>query len=338
MSNDGQNNAGVPPPGQHHRRRDSITPGIHPATSFLNRRNSLAIGIPPQILTGPLMIGESPHHRRGFSVSASFGLATSPNNNSAFDFHRSSTSTSGDSAIEDDDGNPPPPLTPFSRHASMQVRGFGGSICGSPNSGNDPVSFHPLSSSYNGPVVGSGNRARRTALVDGGSRPSARRHSSSVAAGAGGDLQTRRDSTLMGTSGFLNFDGPPDSGPPPPSTAGGTARRGRYSNCGVGSIELFSIKACSNAFANNKDQGTDDWGAHLRARAQSFVNGTRPSFGTSPPQDAPAPAPAPVRPPPASKEAALTRPPVQPLPPKTASRSKPDSYQERILKGDFYMD
>jgi hypothetical protein len=34
----------------------------------------------------------------------------------------------------------------------------------------------------------------------------------------------------------------------------------------------------------------------------------------------------------------MPAPPTQPAQPKPEQRRKPDAYQERILKGDFYMD
>ncbi|KAE8446892.1 hypothetical protein EG329_011523 [Mollisiaceae sp. DMI_Dod_QoI] len=82
-------------------------------------------------------------------------------------------------------------------------------------------------------------------------------------------------------------------------------------------------------------EGGFNWSEQLRSRAESSVSHReRPSFSTSPakmptheraksvtempapPTAVPAPAPAPARP----------------------ERKKPDAFQERILKGDFYMD
>jgi len=82
-------------------------------------------------------------------------------------------------------------------------------------------------------------------------------------------------------------------------------------------------------------EGGFNWSEQLRSRAESSVSHSqRPSFSTSPvkmpmheraksitempapPTAVPAPAPAPARP----------------------ERKKPDAFQERILKGDFYMD
>lgn len=90
------------------------------------------------------------------------------------------------------------------------------------------------------------------------------------------------------------------------------------------------------------DQGQFAWSEQLRSRAESSVSGPRPSFsfangfGNSPPRgnsmqatDRPKAA------------AEMPAPPAQSLPaqkPKQAERRKPDAFQERILKGDFYMD
>lgn len=83
------------------------------------------------------------------------------------------------------------------------------------------------------------------------------------------------------------------------------------------------------------DQGFN-WSEQLRSRAESSVSGMRPTFGaaSSPPRsgngthdraksvsDMPAP----------PQQAAA-------LKPKQSERPKPDHMQERILKGDFYMD
>ncbi|CZR51149.1 uncharacterized protein PAC_01024 [Phialocephala subalpina] len=94
--------------------------------------------------------------------------------------------------------------------------------------------------------------------------------------------------------------------------------------------------ASDNPFSARPGEGGGfNWSEQLRTRAESSVSQSqRPSFSTSPaktpiheraksisempapPTAVPAPAPAPVRP----------------------ERKKPDAFQERILKGDFYMD
>ncbi|KAI9903030.1 hypothetical protein N3K66_002382 [Trichothecium roseum] len=87
------------------------------------------------------------------------------------------------------------------------------------------------------------------------------------------------------------------------------------------------------------DQQGFNWSEQLRSRAESSVSGARPSFSlasTSPPRqpvghdrtksvsDMPAPP---------AQAAAVKSP-----PPARQERPKPDAFQERILKGDFYMD
>lgn len=87
-------------------------------------------------------------------------------------------------------------------------------------------------------------------------------------------------------------------------------------------------------FPSRTGEGGFNWSEQLRSRAESAVSQTqRPNFSSNgmkaaserakgiaempaPPVQAPAPAPAPVR----------------------QQRPKPDAFQERILKGDFYMD
>ncbi|KLU85075.1 hypothetical protein MAPG_04107 [Magnaporthiopsis poae ATCC 64411] len=85
-----------------------------------------------------------------------------------------------------------------------------------------------------------------------------------------------------------------------------------------------------------------NWSEQLRSRAESTVAaGTRPSFsfgstGTSPPR-AGASAFAASHHDRAKSVSDLPAPPAQ-APPARAERPKPDAFQERILKGDFYMD
>ncbi|KAL2757384.1 hypothetical protein ACRALDRAFT_2079759, partial [Sodiomyces alcalophilus JCM 7366] len=97
------------------------------------------------------------------------------------------------------------------------------------------------------------------------------------------------------------------------------------------------------------DQGFN-WSEQLRSRAESSVQGPRPSFtfgstmSTSPPRGngQPANAAAAARRDRAKSVAEMPAPPTQassvsPRPPEP-ERRKPDAFQERILKGDFYMD
>jgi len=92
------------------------------------------------------------------------------------------------------------------------------------------------------------------------------------------------------------------------------------------------------------DQGFN-WSDQLRSRAESTVAGSRPSFSFasglngSPPR--PSNVPAAPQPPAAHHERArsvsdMPAPPAQT--PRARVPQKPDAFQERILKGDFYMD
>ncbi|KAL2261169.1 hypothetical protein VTK26DRAFT_4622 [Humicola hyalothermophila] len=91
------------------------------------------------------------------------------------------------------------------------------------------------------------------------------------------------------------------------------------------------------------DQGFN-WSDQLRSRAESTVTGARPSFSfgssgmsASPPRAAPPQQTAPVSPrhDRARSVSDMPAPPAQPPRPRP---QKPDHFQERILKGDFYMD
>lgn len=106
---------------------------------------------------------------------------------------------------------------------------------------------------------------------------------------------------------------------------------------------LGTVALAQQKMANTvTDQGQFAWSEQLRSRAESSVSGPRPSFsfangfgnspprgGNGPPQDR------------AKSVAEMPAPPAQsppPAKPKQPERRKPDAFQERILKGDFYMD
>jgi hypothetical protein len=84
--------------------------------------------------------------------------------------------------------------------------------------------------------------------------------------------------------------------------------------------------------------GGFNWSEQLRSRAESSVSQTqRPSFSTSPTLGKSFPTPMHER---AKSISEMPSPPsVVPVPaPVRPERKKPDAFQERILKGDFYMD
>jgi hypothetical protein len=106
----------------------------------------------------------------------------------------------------------------------------------------------------------------------------------------------------------------------------------------------FGAQAIRGARSGNSP-GTNDpgfnWSEQLRSRAESTVSsGPRPSFSfgsglsASPPRAGPPPAPTSPRHDRAKSVSDMPAPPAQPPRP----RAKPDPFQERILKGDFYMD
>ncbi|KAH6608782.1 hypothetical protein Trco_002128 [Trichoderma cornu-damae] len=98
-------------------------------------------------------------------------------------------------------------------------------------------------------------------------------------------------------------------------------------------------RVSSDNLPSRADQLGFNWSEQLRSRAESSVTGARPSFsfhGTgshSPPRALPNHD--------RSKSISdMPQPPAQAsaVKPKQQERPKPDAFQERILKGDFYMD
>ncbi|KAK4128960.1 hypothetical protein N657DRAFT_668088 [Parathielavia appendiculata] len=130
--------------------------------------------------------------------------------------------------------------------------------------------------------------------------------------------------------------------PPLPSASVGSYTWGKIaSQASTANQSRIPSDLCSPSA--RPDQGFN-WSEQLRSRAESTVAaGPRPSFslasglGGSPPRAA-APAPAPVSPrhDRAKSFSDMPAPPAQP--PKPRAPQKPDPFQERILKGDFYMD
>lgn len=96
-----------------------------------------------------------------------------------------------------------------------------------------------------------------------------------------------------------------------------------------------TTRAPSDNYSPRPDQQGFNWSEQLRSRAESSVTGARPSFSLasgSPPRansihDR------------AKSVSEMPQPPVQAAAVKPRQeRPKPDAFQERILKGDFYMD
>ncbi|KAK1829815.1 hypothetical protein QBC39DRAFT_121019 [Podospora conica] len=97
--------------------------------------------------------------------------------------------------------------------------------------------------------------------------------------------------------------------------------------------------------ARSPDQGFN-WSDQLRSRAESTVAGSRPSFSFASGLNGSPPRPGNIAPPqhqtPAAHHERAKSVSDMPAPPAQAPRArvpqKPDAFQERILKGDFYMD
>ncbi|GAW14715.1 hypothetical protein ANO14919_041180 [Xylariales sp. No.14919] len=103
----------------------------------------------------------------------------------------------------------------------------------------------------------------------------------------------------------------------------------------------FGAQAMRNMRTGQTSPGSDNgynWTEQLRFRAESSVTGQRPAFGSvAAPGSPPRAAPHHDR---AKSVSDMPAPPRQPevMKPRQPERPKPDHMQERILKGDFYMD
>ncbi|KAI1173623.1 hypothetical protein F4777DRAFT_429728 [Nemania sp. FL0916] len=120
--------------------------------------------------------------------------------------------------------------------------------------------------------------------------------------------------------------------PRQPSSAA-TARRMSTSQAS----NTLSTRTPSDMLPARSDNGYN-WTEQLRFRAESSIAGQRPVFGSvAAPSSPPRPAPHHDR---AKSVSDMPAPPRQPevIKPRQPERPKPDHMQERILKGDFYMD
>ncbi|KAK5990924.1 hypothetical protein PT974_09199 [Cladobotryum mycophilum] len=250
--------------------------------------------------------GNEPQRRR-LSITTVGLSGTSPTNTASF-IRRGSMSTNSDSidenAIEDEDGpfggSKTAPTTPFVRHTSFSGPPMRGFRQGaSPGNGNAPNS--PQSSKL-GPHY-NGPKGQRYPT-----------QSQSISQSPGTTISAayttarRRASLAHPTSSF--------------SQASNT----KYP------------RASSDNHPSRADQYGFNWSEQLRSRAESSVTGARPSFsfpsGTgsnSPPRTGIHDR--------ARSVSEMPQPPVQAVAVKPKQeRPKPDAFQERILKGDFYMD
>ncbi|KAI1737832.1 hypothetical protein F4680DRAFT_199727 [Xylaria scruposa] len=145
----------------------------------------------------------------------------------------------------------------------------------------------------------------------------------------------------------------PGSGRPTQQARRTSAVAPRQQSFGASSISAAAARRMSTSQASNalsartpsdmhsarSDNGYN-WTEQLRFRAESSVTGQRPTFGS---MSAAAPGSPPRNTPHhdrAKSVSDMPEPPRQPevMKPRHPERPKPDHMQERILKGDFYMD
>lgn len=298
-----------PPPADMHRnRRGSVTSAAF--TNLFQRSNSTATGTPvfPSAITTAAL---NEQRRRLSLTTTSLGLSgTSPTSNASFARRASLSTNNSDSldenAIEEEDYPSAArgvPASPFHRRmslgASTAMRRPGGN---SPGTSNGMPTTH-----FPGVPVSPFMQHRDIDAVP--------PNSSDTAA-----------ATMPGTSWK-----PPSS----PTTQTKPADE---------SDTTHPRPVSDLASATQKDQGFN-WSEQLRSRAESTVaSGQRPSFSLasgmngSPPRTA---AVAPGTHDRARSVSEMPAPPAhtpKPRSPPRDNRLKPDPFQERILKGDFYMD
>ena len=182
---------------------------------------------------------------------------------------------------------------------------------------------------------------------EGGRAPPSAPFNRRMSFGATQAMRSARGATSPGTAGtqpppnrrsIVARGSPPT--PPPPAAGPGNYTWGKItSQASAANQSRTGSDLCSTPARS--DQGFN-WSDQLRSRAESTVaGGSRPSFSfasglsASPPRPGPA-APASPRHDRARSVSDMPAPPAQA--PKPRAPQKPDHFQERILKGDFYMD
>lgn len=291
-------------------RRGSITQTA--LSNLFQRGNSMSGGPPP---TG---LNES--QRRRLSVSTLGLSGGSANQPPSFNVRRSSMSTNSnnsdsidESAIEDDEGNygaanRTAPNTPFVRRLSFggsAMRGYRPS--GSPGNGNATPTSPPLPESLfetNENPQGGVSGLRQQQWQQQKQQPSTSAVSAALSASG------RRASLAMPRSSSFSLSFQQAS-------------------------HIRHPSASSDNPISRVDQQRFNWSEQLRSRAESSVTSTsiRPTLttaSTSPPR-------ASVHHDRAKSVSDMPQPPVRATKPR-AEVTKPDAFQERILKGDFYMD
>jgi hypothetical protein len=127
--------------------------------------------------------------------------------------------------------------------------------------------------------------------------------------------------------------------------ASSSSLTGRRSSIATQASSMQNQRTSSDASPPARSDQGFNWSEQLRSRAESSVQGQRPSFSFGPASSmssSPPRASLPVNTPHdrAKSVSDMPAPPAQAMKPKAPEpqRQKPDAFQERILKGDFYMD
>ncbi|KAI0125819.1 hypothetical protein BJ170DRAFT_597048 [Xylariales sp. AK1849] len=148
--------------------------------------------------------------------------------------------------------------------------------------------------------------------------------------------------TSPGSSGRPDPSRRPSGGKSRPSPPTATTATGRRTSSSQASTAQSARSPSDILSAARPDQGFN-WSEQLRSRAESSVSGMRPTFGAGGAGAPPSSSPPRVGSTHHDRTKSFSDMPVPPqqaaaLKPKQPERPKPDAMQERILKGDFYMD
>ncbi|KAB5551295.1 hypothetical protein GE09DRAFT_168518 [Coniochaeta sp. 2T2.1] len=133
------------------------------------------------------------------------------------------------------------------------------------------------------------------------------------------------------------------NGPPTPPTSTSSSAGMTWTKTTHTSSQASTAtrqRAPSDLKSARSDQQGFNWSEQLRSRAESIASGSRPSVSyaaASPPRPT-AVAPPPNPSPPHHRAKSVSDMPAPPAAVPKPRPQKPDAFQERILKGDFYMD
>ncbi|POS79753.1 hypothetical protein DHEL01_v201848 [Diaporthe helianthi] len=296
------------PADMQHNRRGSVTSA---ALANLFQRSNSTAGTP--VFPGAITSAAINEQRRRLSVSTtSLGLSgTSPTGNPAFNRRASLSTNNSDSvdenAVEEEDyssASRTVPVSPFTRRMSF------GASAAMRRPGCSP---------------GTGNGRPNTQSPGDASSPSMQRRGTVT-----GLLPPSDSAAASATSWKSQSSTAPQAKPSNTDNPSNPTRPRALS-------DLFS--------ATPKDQGFN-WSEQLRSRAESTVaSGQRPSFSFASGMTGSPPRTGAVAPPSTHDRnrsvSEMPAPPAQapkPRSPPRDNRPKPDAFQERILKGDFYMD